>query len=229
MVLHQAIDRGSMVTSCVSALAELALIEKNNLTNVSVNKFIIYTRPVPIEGYGVISLVHVVDMLGKASIPEVHIAESEEVFLNAINALRNYTTEVMAADGSSFNDKACIEYAARSGESLSRYISVQTVTPMQIFSAIVLECLTTLTKYFAAVGYDPMTILEGVDRPTTDSIHDGNLYQFLSSEINIIVTMFRVYPNATGVPELDWNFDIGLQLTAMRSGKNDAMFNAIRL
>lgn len=222
--LSSNLNRGAFVVSCVSGLADIAWKERESITNVAINKIICYTRPVALEPFGVISLAIVIDNLAKATIPEVHLAATEQEFLTKIASLRNYTTHVVECNATSLEDAVSVEYPARTGVSLSNYISVG-LSSMQVFSQIVGECIQAMNAYFAKVNYDVNTILYGFDKPTLDTIHDQNLFQFLNSEIAIILNMFRINPDGN----LDYDFNIGLLLTAMRSGKDDSKFSGVRL
>lgn len=221
--LPAGVNRGAFVVSCVSSLVDIAWKERRAITNVAINKVVCYTKPVPFEPFGVISLIVVIDELGKTTIPEVQIANSEEEFMFAVNKLRNYTTHVVEALGGSIDDGVGIEYPARTGDQLSRYISVG-LSSMKIFSQIVSECVAALNTYFANVGYDPNTVLHGFDRPAVDIAHEENIFQFINSEIVIAVNVFRVVNG-----QLEYDFNVGLLLSAMRSGKDDSKYQGIRL
>ena len=223
-VLASNLDRGAFVDSCVSALADVAWAERDAMTNVSINKVICYTKPVPLTDFGVISLAIIIDGLGRTTIPEVWIFDNENELNNHVAKLRNYTTHVVMATGANVEDGVGVEYSVKTGVLLTNYISVG-LSCMTVFSQIVSECINALNIYFANVGYNPDTIMYGVDRPNNDIVHEENVFQFISSELVITVNMFRV--DVSG--QINYDFTVGLLLAAMRSGKNDSKFHGVRL
>lgn len=227
-MLNQMIDRSAFVNSCVSALTETAQKEFAAITNVSVSSLIVYTKPVELAGFGFITLKNNIDKSANVSITEVLIEPTKEELISKIQGMKDYTTEVREAQISSIRDAVLIQYPMRTGEVITRYLSLGTSDPMETFSEIVLECINKMNQYFEMVGYDQSTILLGVDR-VDDMIHDGNDYQFLNSEIKLHLTNFRLLMDPQGTYTYDYDFGIGLNLTAIRNSKNDAMFHAIKL
>lgn len=220
-------NKAAFISATILTLAELTTREFHNITNVATQKLICYTKPVSLGEYGYMSILHVIDKNTKTSIPEVQIMATEQELLNALQSVKSYNVDVRQVSASHLKDQVPVEYSLRSRDTLSSYIPLATYNVAEIFGSIVVECLKTLEEYFAAANYDANTILFGYDYPTDGLQHAGKVFQFLNCELVFELSMFRTAYDVNGKPYADYDFNVGLDLTAMRSGKNDAIFNGV--
>lgn len=232
MAISEMINKAVFISSCIGGLADLCRQYKSELTNVNVHKVYMFTKPVPFrignDGHAVISLLHMIDDAARVSVSEIKVYPDEATFNNEIYSLKDYTSEVFRVENiSSLGDLVQVEYNGRMGEAINRLVDFSKINIMEIFSDIASSCIDRFEQYYKAVNYDRTIIMNGFDTSVPNLLHQDNFFQFLDCNLTLYIMMFRC-DWSTGAPVVSYDFNLGLELSAIRSGKNDALFRAIR-